>query len=718
MFDSIQKDRGARRGRGFAPLVVLAMAAICGGLASAGAAAPLERVVYQETFEDEASHSYPYAPEVDDSAVRGLWGHSFGPGTLGPGPEIVAGRARFSPPIDGQMVLENAVFPHLPNGIGRRSIGVRARFTAMSVSAGSTAAFDTYLEFVADNGERTEISVTLLVNASGATPIARLDVWEKRYVPGVPVTTSLWVAGTLLPQAVPDAIASGGDCSLDVLVDRQAGTVGVWLDAALIPIVSIPPTLSSTLHASDAFRSLHTSVRGPTTAVPGVVSLDLDTIEIYHPIANRFVVNSFVDGEDLNPGDLLCETASGGCTLRAAVQESNALAGLDEIVLSAGTHLLELEGVEEDDAALGDLDINDSTILTGAGRNATIIDASGIDRVFDLTKPDPYVDVQLLDLRITNGSALADQAADGGGVRNRSALFMTRCVVDANVANTGGGIMNHGHLVMEDCVVRDNVVMPLPGLSANGGGIGSRAESTGLASPWLNLRDAAVANNHAPSTGGVQIAPGSGAFMDSVTLSGNDGVQLDVVDGVVLVQHATLYGGGETAALKVRSPGATGAVVELLATAIHGSPACDLDGANAAVVDDLGKNAISDASCMDNLNGSATELALRLSPLLPIHDSFAHLPMQSSPLIDRGDSLWCRFFDQVGMPRHIDGDGSGTAQCDAGSIEAPVPEPGFATALATASLMVASFARRSRSRSARRIDGATTRGRALPPPSL
>ena len=41
--------------------------------------------------------------------------------------------------------------------------------------------------------------------------------------------------------------------------------------------------------------------------------------------AKRFNVNSTQDAVDLNPGDGICATATGECTLRAAIQETNAL---------------------------------------------------------------------------------------------------------------------------------------------------------------------------------------------------------------------------------------------------------------------------------------------------------------------------------------------------------------------------------------------------------
>ena len=53
-----------------------------------------------------------------------------------------------------------------------------------------------------------------------------------------------------------------------------------------------------------------------------------------------FTVNIASDGSDANPGDGVCETAPGNgiCVLRAAIQETNALAGDDTIILPPDTY--------------------------------------------------------------------------------------------------------------------------------------------------------------------------------------------------------------------------------------------------------------------------------------------------------------------------------------------------------------------------------------------
>ncbi len=73
--------------------------------------------------------------------------------------------------------------------------------------------------------------------------------------------------------------------------------------------------------------------------------------------AATFTVDSTTDSVDALPGDGLCADASGSCTLRAAIQETNALSGADTIILGPGTYLLTIPGNSEQNAATGDLDI-------------------------------------------------------------------------------------------------------------------------------------------------------------------------------------------------------------------------------------------------------------------------------------------------------------------------------------------------------------------------
>src|SRR5919106_5097534 len=85
-------------------------------------------------------------------------------------------------------------------------------------------------------------------------------------------------------------------------------------------------------------------------------------------------VNNTADRPDRSIGDGICATAAGTCTLRAAIQEANALLGHDTINVPPGTYELEIPSVNYDVPSTGDHDIADSVSIVGTGAGATIID--------------------------------------------------------------------------------------------------------------------------------------------------------------------------------------------------------------------------------------------------------------------------------------------------------------------------------------------------------
>ncbi|MDB4881604.1 MAG: polymorphic outer membrane protein, partial [Gemmatimonadetes bacterium] len=129
------------------------------------------------------------------------------------------------------------------------------------------------------------------------------------------------------------------------------------------------------------------------TALLGLGCKDAPTLTAPPPSGARALqaaatvtVNSTADAVDANPGDGLCATVTGVCTLRAAIQEANALPGDDVISLPPGTYTLTIAGAGEDAAARGDLDITSNVSIQGGGFvGTTIIDGNGGvtgDRVF------------------------------------------------------------------------------------------------------------------------------------------------------------------------------------------------------------------------------------------------------------------------------------------------------------------------------------------------
>ncbi|MBI5585936.1 MAG: DUF11 domain-containing protein [Deltaproteobacteria bacterium] len=187
---------------------------------------------------------------------------------------------------------------------------------------------------------------------------------------------------------------------------------------------------------------------------------------IFSPPADAatFTVNDPADAVDAIPGDGLCATASGLCSLRAAIMETNALPGPHTIMLPAGLYSLLLIGANEDNAASGDLDIRNNLIIRGDGAADTFINGNATDRVFQIIGT---VGVELIGLTITNG--LSDS---GGGISNNGGtLSLTNSVVTSNSAAQGGGIFNGagGTLITTGATFETNSA------SGNGGAVYNEA---------------------------------------------------------------------------------------------------------------------------------------------------------------------------------------------------------------------------------------------------
>lgn len=173
--------------------------------------------------------------------------------------------------------------------------------------------------------------------------------------------------------------------------------------------------------------------------------------------AATFTVSpSAPDVGDATP-DGACNTG-GACSLREAVDEANALAGADTIVI-AGPGTIALTNLA------GDLDVSDDLTIAGAGMAATTIRQDVADRVLDVAES---TRLTLEDLAITGGSAPpgTDGVAAGGGIllRNFAGVTLRQVLMESNVAETttgtarGGAIAGiwHPEIVVEDSVLRAN----------------------------------------------------------------------------------------------------------------------------------------------------------------------------------------------------------------------------------------------------------------------
>jgi hypothetical protein len=229
--------------------------------------------------------------------------------------------------------------------------------------------------------------------------------------------------------------------------------------------------------------------------------------------ADTFTVTAVTDAPDAAPGNGVCETAPGNgvCTLRAAVMETNALAGEDVIRLPADNFALTRIG--DDDTALnGDLDITGRLTIRGVQSDTSILTAGSIDRAFHLL---PSAVVTLTEFTIRESGQLGGLGTDGGGVYVAEGveLMLERMIVRNNRARSGGGILNGGSLRLRDSVIRSNLA------TYDGGGVYVTPDSQ-----LTVIQNSTIYSNTAIEQGGGISVRGPTTIQNSLILDNRSGI--------------------------------------------------------------------------------------------------------------------------------------------------------------------------------------------------
>jgi CSLREA domain-containing protein len=258
--------------------------------------------------------------------------------------------------------------------------------------------------------------------------------------------------------------------------------------------------------------------------------------------SRTFTVNSTADASDSNPGDGVC-SASGPCTLRAAVEDANNDSGLTAVVVPAGTYTL----------TLGELQVTapSGMDITGSGQNLTVVDGGNASRVFHVGDGSGTGNgslVTLSSLGVAHGLGPVDGSSNpenGGGVLidgNTSALLDGVAVHDssttidgANSLGSGGGIADSGQLWLLNSHVYGNTA------NASGGGVfvDGAAQLEGVTIDH-NTADAngpglfgggGVDNNGTTTIAGSALSSNSAPFGGGLSNHGNGQVSRTTVDG-------------------------------------------------------------------------------------------------------------------------------------------------------------------------------------------
>ncbi|MEO8669753.1 MAG: choice-of-anchor Q domain-containing protein [Tahibacter sp.] len=426
--------------------------------------------------------------------------------------------------------------------------------------------------------------------------------------------------------------------------------------------------------------------------------------------ATQFTVDSVNDTIDSAPGNGVCADSLGACTLRAAVQEANALPGNDAITLPVGTVTLSLAGSGDDLGSSGDLDIHSVVDITGAGMFATRIDAAALDRVFDVHADGS---LHLTDLTLNNGLAntitAGSEDRSGGGllVRAGATAVLQQVAVRGNQAlRTGAGIglfgslqgtqlkleQNHAEgsseggalyigatattLQLEECTLVDNSARAGGAVYSDGSTtiigfercliarneafVGAGIVANLGASHWL-LRNSTLSGNHAIGDGGAIFADGQN--------------QLRLENSTITDNRADGSNGG-SAIFDVRgSSSANFTAIRLTNTIVAGNTLANGRECNTVFPDVIvsGGATLHGTGIACRMTAGVGDIGVANARLLPLADNGGATPTHASRFdsaaIDAGLDASCTDRDQRGHLRPLDGDGDGQARCDIGAFE-------------------------------------------------
>ena len=438
--------------------------------------------------------------------------------------------------------------------------------------------------------------------------------------------------------------------------------------------------------------------------------------------AEVFTVTTADDLVDANVGDGVCLTASNNCSLRAAIQESNAWPGRDTIELPVGLYKLTIDDppspaqpgrgtVEDNTAANGDLDIRDHLSINGAGSDHVAIDGSAKTRVFDITQ---NVDVTIHGVTIRNGADNSNDGAGGGGINignatvNQAVVTINDSNIEWNSATYGGGInVAFGNkLTLNRSVISSNTALShAGGLNNDSGTIVinyssiSDNRATGFGNPLgggifnssangggMTIRDSLISGNQAAFYGGGIYHVVGKLWIYNTTISNNHtwgwGGGIYHTGGTLAtttLQHVTMTGNRSGGTINQQNEPRGGAIYNangarmMLSNSIianNGATGenCYIEHGDDSQIKKLG-NVISDDSCLN-----ADEAAYPIAQALGLNSlsnyggpTNTHSIRSNSDAINAGHANFCLSTDQRGFTRD--------SNCDSGAYEFAAAPP-------------------------------------------
>ncbi len=284
-----------------------------------------------------------------------------------------------------------------------------------------------------------------------------------------------------------------------------------------------------------------------TTATPRFIAILL-TLALAAPAGAQvtFTVDNAMDVNDATPGDGICLATGGGCTLRAAITEANAVAGADTVVVPAGTYTLSLPGTNEEQNASGDLDVRTDMTIRGSGGGA-VITAAGLtnQRVLDV----PVLATVTLQHLTLTGALLTGTTSTSAGAGLRAmagaVVNVQDCTITSNTtADEGAGVYATGvgtTVNVLRSVISNNTIN---GATGFGGGLRTAlSASLSIVETTVSGNTSTAAGgglNHGTSTGTVVID--RSLFVNNTAISQNTGGGAASCGGPCTITNSTFSG--------------------------------------------------------------------------------------------------------------------------------------------------------------------------------
>jgi CSLREA domain-containing protein len=388
----------------------------------------------------------------------------------------------------------------------------------------------------------------------------------------------------------------------------------------------------------------------------------------------NFVVNTTADTPDVTPGDSVCDTdavTSGSqCTLRAAIQEANAVAGDDSISFDPGvTGAISLSSV------LPDLSGNVS--ITGPGASVLTIERSTAlatpdFRIFNVPAG---VTVSISGLTIRNGKI----EQDGGAILAQGTLTVTDCVFTGNSGDSGGAIFSGptGALTISRTSIVQNktiggaaAVLSQVALTMTDSTVSENTVGGGIfiGGGTANIANSTISNNTNQSSGGGLLVTSNVSVTTIVntTITGNRGF----LGGGIMRLAGSLHLRNTIVAGNFNGAGTTPDDINGVVSASSSSNLIGVGGSG-GLTNGVNNNKVGVTNpglggLVDNGGPTRTH---RLLPGSPAIDAGDNCVLDNTCIPSPGFSL---SNDQrgTGFARSVNGDFDGVAKVDIGAYEA------------------------------------------------